>query len=136
MKNFMTWAVIPAVRNFTAERKNKLRDVVMAISDDDLQNIIDYYPEAVGEQEEFEGLPDNEHRQKLYEHVLGLYDGVEDSEELSVLQLEGMNYAVYITGGVSCSGQLPTEYCEKLAIFDELEDVYNLLMQFAREDNC
>jgi len=111
----------------TDERKRRIKDVIRAIPDKELLEVVDeYYPLGLGD----EATPE-EIRVTLYRAVLE--NAEVETRDTSYIRLDGMDWTANITGGMSW-GDSPTEAFDDLAGISSFDPVYELMKEFSRED--
>lgn len=119
------FAVAPTC-NLTQERKTKVKDLLRSLPDDYFVKHEDMHC-TFGDDE----LSGAELRTMVYELVLRVNDIC--TRETSSIFLPGMDWEGVITGGMSW-GDSPTECYDELAAIGNLPELFDLLVQFSRED--
>jgi hypothetical protein len=119
------FAVAPTC-NLTQERKTKVKDLLRSLPDDYFVEHEDTHC-TFGDDE----LSGAELRTMFYEIVLRVNDIC--TRETSSISLPGMDWEGVITGGMSW-GDSPTECYDDIAAIDNFYELFELLVQFSRED--
>jgi hypothetical protein len=137
------YAMVPKCE-LTAERTSKIQQVLDSVSDHTIlcvaadgcmSNVVqdddESRPEDVTEKE-WEHTTAEKLRGSFFSHILEALDSGED-REVSWLGLDDLPYQCWITGGLSW-GDSPTDIFDSFVVCGELLPVWELLLEFAKED--
>jgi len=119
------FAVAPQC-NLTQERKTKVKELLRSLPDEYFTEIEDTY--CVFGDDELTGA---ELRTMFYETVLEVNEI--STRETSSIRLPGMDWEGVITGGMSW-GENPSECYGEIAAISNFDELFDLLIQFSRED--
>jgi hypothetical protein len=121
-----TWAALPAIEDWTPERAQQLVDACAQINSAMLSD--KYLLRGLG-------LTAPTFPLELCNVVVRVYDQAANSAKVGLMELEGLDYSVWITGGVTYGDESPTDLYDPMIAIELLGGAVNdLLLQFAREE--
>jgi hypothetical protein len=122
-------ATVPACK-LTARRSGQLKRLIAKLPRSDLEELIEV--RCLQDDDEEDEVVREEARE-LLRRCLDDYDGCIEYRDVTGLQLEGMNYGVYLSGGLSW-GDSPTETFDTFLALSLVAPLSDKLREWAIED--